>query len=160
MKSLSHAEVVHRAVRWLRGQNKCSTVYAEMTTSHSEVPDVIGWHNGISHAVECKVSRKDFQKELRTKAAAIHNWCGVGRYRWYLTPKDLILPHEVPDWCGLAYICGGVVRIEKEAPCRSECDLQGEVQMLLSAIKRLEGGFSFDRKTARWESYRKNRKRT
>lgn len=149
----THAQLVQRAVRWLKGAHKCTTVYSEMTTGALEWPDAIGWVRGYSRVVECKVSRADFQKDKKTKFGARYPEMGMGIQRWYLVPPDLVFEDEVPEWCGLAYAHPRSVEVIKQAPNRQKWDAVAEAQMLTSAVRRLELGSLFDRKTCRWESY-------
>ena len=148
----THAELVHRAVRWLRRHHKCSIVYSEMATGAMETPDAIGWRFGFSRLIECKVSRSDFFKDQKTKMGAIHADRGMGGQRWYLVPDEMVTAEEVPKWWGLAYVKKNRILIVKEAPEREKWDARGEAQMLMSAIRRIELGSQFDSSTCRWES--------
>jgi hypothetical protein len=160
--TLTHPELVQRAVRWLKGHHKCSLVFSEMTTGAMETPDAIGWRLGFSRLVECKVSRSDFFRDQKTKSGAIHDSMGLGGQRWYLVPPKLVTADEVPAWCGLAYAHPRKIEIVKEAPERAVWDFRGEAQMLTSAIRRMELGSNFNKTTGRWESYmsRVQRQRT
>jgi hypothetical protein len=59
---MTHAELVVRAIRWLRNQKGCSFVLSEQFAAGvAEQPDAIGWKYGDqSHLIECKISRSDF----------------------------------------------------------------------------------------------------
>jgi len=89
---VTHAELVARAVRWLRGTHRCPVVFGELATYDTgEVPDAIGWRRGWqSILVECKTSRSDFRRE-KDKIRERRGRGGVGRERWYLTPPGLVL---------------------------------------------------------------------
>ena len=58
--ALTHAQLVERAVRWLRAY-RCGVVLSEQACVSGEMPDAIGWKRA-SHSVlvECKVTRADF----------------------------------------------------------------------------------------------------
>ena len=57
---MTHAQLVERAVRWLRAY-RCGVVLSEQACVSGEMPDAIGWKRA-SHSVlvECKVTRADF----------------------------------------------------------------------------------------------------
>lgn len=156
---LTHSDLVQIAVRWLKRYHKCSRIYSEMTTGAMETPDAIGWRVGFSRLVECKVSRSDFFRDQKTKTGAIYPEMGMGGQRWYLVPDGLVTANEVPEWCGLAYAKGKRVIVMKEAPERERWDARGELQMLLSAMRRMELGSNFDPSTCRWESLMSREKR-
>lgn len=149
--TFTHAELVQRAVRWLKGHHRCGIVYSEMATGVMETPDAIGWRTGFSRLVEVKVSRADFLRD-KNKAAASYAEGGMGSQRWYLVPAGLIQASEVPQWCGLAYAHKRTVTVVKEAPEREKYNFRGEMQMLGSALRRKDLGSLFDTTTCRWES--------
>lgn len=148
----SHDELVRRAVRWLRRQHYCATVFAEMTTASSETPDVIGWGKGYSRVVEVKTSRSDFRRDLR-KPHMLDEQGGMGGQRWYLVPPDLLRADDIPVWCGLAYAGLKSIVVIKAAPERSVYDFRAEARVLTSALRRTELGSRFNPKTARWEPF-------
>ena len=83
--SMTHAQLVDRAVRWLRSY-RCGVVLSEQACVSGEMPDALGWKQAChSVLVECKVTRADFladrAKPFRTKPEK-----GVGSERFYLTP--------------------------------------------------------------------------
>src|ERR1035441_3174428 len=92
--SMTHAQLVERAVRWLRAY-RCGVVLSEQACVSGEMPDAIGWKRA-SHSVlvECKVTRADFLadrgKPFRTKPEQ-----GVGCERFYLTPPSLVKIEEL-----------------------------------------------------------------
>ena len=69
---MTHAQMVERAVVWLRGY-RCGVILSEQACASGEMPDAIGW-KGACHSVvvECKISRADFladrEKPFRRKA--------------------------------------------------------------------------------------------
>lgn len=147
---MTHADLVRRAVRWLRSHHRCSIVYAEIVTGAPETPDAIGWRMGFSRVVEVKVSRSDFARD-RHKPHASHPNKGMGGQRWYLVPVGLVTADEVPTWCGLAYAHARRIEVVREAPERVRWDARREAQVLTSAIRRMELGSRFDASSARWE---------
>lgn len=110
---MTHAELVTRAVAWLRGSVGCSVVISETPSGMTiEIPDAIGWRRmGCeSHLVECKTSRSDFKADRKKLSAQF----GMGDYRYYLVPPKLVEPSELPEFWGLAYCYPSkIVRIKK-----------------------------------------------
>jgi hypothetical protein len=102
---MTHAELVQRAVRWLRNTRRCGVVFAEFRSSSMEIPDAIGWHNGgrVSYLVECKTSVSDFYADkLKPGRTGLMAKAGVGRYRYYMAPPgvlsaELVRKHR-PRW--------------------------------------------------------------
>lgn len=149
---MTHADLVQRAVRWLRTHHRCSIVYAEMVTGAPETPDAIGWRIGFSRVVEVKVSRADFHRD-RHKTHASHPEAGMGGQRWYLVPAGLVAADEVPTWCGLAYAHARRIEVVRPAPERTRWDARREAQVLTSALRRHEVGSRYDAATGRWEPF-------
>ena len=81
-----HAQLIERAVEWLRHTYRCGIILSEQYCASGEVPDVIGWKGFCqSVLVECKVSRSDFladaNKPFRLKPEE-----GLGSQRFYMAP--------------------------------------------------------------------------
>lgn len=78
---------------------------------YGENPDVFGFRHGIrGHDVgtillEAKTSRSDFLID-RKKPHRINPETGVGKWRYYICPTDLIKPTELPEKWGLIYVNG------------------------------------------------------
>ena len=67
-----------------------------------EHPDAIGWNwKGHSCLIEVKISKADF---LNDKTKKFRKRGGVGMKRYYLTPKGLVDPVELPAGWGLIEI--------------------------------------------------------
>lgn len=162
---MTHAELVALAVAWLRRGVSIETptgntwptkhvpAFAEFVTYSPEKPDAIGWHDGVSMVVECKVSRADFFAD-RTKPHMGSATSGMGRRRYYLVPDGLVVASEVPDWCGLAYARGRSVDIVRPAPMREidQASAVHECLVLASAIRRHVLSVPFDEKRGRFET--------
>ena len=97
---MTHAQLVERAVRWLRAY-RCGVVLSEQACVSGEMPDAIGWKRA-SHSVlvECKVTRADFLAD-RAKPFRQKPEQGVGSERFYLTPPSLVKVEELPAGWGL-----------------------------------------------------------
>ena len=129
-----HAALVEAAARWLFRQ-RCSVVITEMAHGYTEHADAIGWSGTQSILVECKASRSDFKADA--KKSFRQHFDGMGELRYYLTPKGMIRPSELPPRWGLLEISGRRVnRIVKARVCRS-VNNRSEMSVLLSTIRRM-----------------------
>lgn len=141
---ISHAVLVQRAVRWLRGTMKCGVVFAERSCGGAphEIPDAIGWRVGFwSILVECKTSRADFFRDAE-KVFRVDPSLGMGQARYYMTPAGLLRREEVPgDW-GLVEVHGDRVKVVVEAPKAPlrESACRWELAMLVGAMRRVQLG--------------------
>lgn len=135
---LTHSDCVDFAARYL--SKRCKVVFPEFFTHNEELPDVIGFGTGIirdgkwdggvySRLVEVKVSRSDFLAD-RKKPFRMRPEKGMGDFRYYCCPKDLIRKEEVPSDWGLLYVYpSGQVRQVKESALHQR-DLRSEVYLL------------------------------
>ena len=145
---MSHEDLVKIAEKWLLGTRRCSFVFTELKTlATSEIPDAIGFRDGQSVLVECKVSRADFLADSR-KIFRRRPSQGVGTYRFYLCPAGIITPQDLPARWGLIWVdqkgkarqvvgprgnawrcCGNSFQHER--------DIQAEWGIMASALRRL-----------------------
>jgi hypothetical protein len=136
---MTHAQLVDRAVRWLRSY-RCDVVLSEQACVSGEMPDAIGWKQA-SHSVlvECKITRADFladrEKPFRQKPER-----GVGSERFYLTPPALIKLEELPTgWGLLEYRRGHIELLQPSAKnLRTTVGFRYEMNLLLSSLRRVE----------------------
>lgn len=114
----THAYLVERAARWLRGTGGCAVVGTEKPVPELPViPDAIGWtRSGYSIHIECKTSRADFMADRRKWLARMD--ASIGDERWYLAPKGVLLASDMPEGVGLLEVCGKVIRRTVPAVCR------------------------------------------
>jgi hypothetical protein len=136
---MTHAQLVERAVRWLR-YYRCGVVLSEQACTSGEMPDAIGWKQAChSVLVECKVTRADFLAD-RVKPFRQKPGKGVGSERFYLTPPDLLEPKELPAGWGLLELRRG--RIEMLQPSqknlRTAAGFRYEMNLLLASLRRVE----------------------
>ena len=102
-----HAQLVKRAVEWLRYTYRCGIILSEQYCASGEVPDVIGWKGSCqSVVVECKVSRSDFLADAN-KPFRLRPEDGLGSRRFYMAPVGLIAREELPRYWGLLECKGG-----------------------------------------------------
>jgi len=131
-----HNELIETGVKWLRAK-KCPVVLTEITGGAREQPDVFGLHsNGTTTLIECKASRPDFFADAK-KVTRVHPRLGIGLFRYYLTPKELLDVDELPSGWGLLEFTGKKVLCKKKS-CTHEYDELSEKAMVVSAIRRLK----------------------
>jgi hypothetical protein len=136
---MTHAQLVERAVRWLRSY-RCGVVLSEQACVSGEMPDAIGWKRANhSVLVECKVTRADFLAD-RGKPFRQKPEQGVGSERFYLTPPALVKPEELPPGWGLLELRGGRVEVIRNSAknLRSAAGLRYEMNLLLASLRRVE----------------------
>ena len=143
---MTHDDLVKRAERWLKNTIHCRVVLCELVayTRTGEVPDVIGWVGGKSILVEAKTSRADFLADQKKHFRYYHD-TGLGDWRFYLTPPDLIRVDEIPGSWGVYEVQGKTIRHlggakyanASAAPFKSCKD--SEVALLISALARGAG---------------------
>jgi hypothetical protein len=141
--SEKHTLLCEQGGKWLKKHERnieipnCSTIAVDMTTIEFETPDIIGWNSTSSIMIEVKVSRSDFKKD-KLKKFRIETEKGVGEYRYYLSPTNLIKENEIPDKWGLLYFNDdGKIDIIKLAEYQPS-NLKAERNMLLSLIRRIK----------------------
>lgn len=125
----THDELVQRAERWLYSSARCNFAIMEPRGHGLEIPDAIGWRYDGSILVECKVTRADFRhdrKKPHREVPAI----GLGKYRWFLCPRGLIKPDELPKHWGLLYCYPTMIRRIKQAEPFPQFNQHAEVQVL------------------------------
>lgn len=137
--SMTHAQLVERAVRWLRSY-RCGVVLSEQACVSGEMPDALGWKQAChSVLVECKVTRADFladrAKPFRTKPEK-----GVGSERFYLTPASLLKREELPAGWGLLELRRGRIEMLQSSAknLRTATGFRYEMNLLLASLRRVE----------------------
>lgn len=112
-KKWTHAELCKKAVSWLkRGHTQggcgCPNAYSEVASGSNggEIVDSIGIKTADGTetiVVEVKVSTADFHADAR-KSFRANPDLGMGNYRYYLCPEDLIKITDLPPKWGLLYV--------------------------------------------------------
>jgi hypothetical protein len=136
---MTHAQLVERAVRWLRAY-RCGVVLSEQACVSGEMPDAIGWKRANhSVLVECKVTRADFLAD-RGKPCRSKPEHGVGGERFYLTPPGLVKAGELPGGWGLLELRRGRVEMVQASAknLRSAKGFGYEMNLLLASLRRVE----------------------
>src|SRR4051812_11697580 len=136
---MTHAQLVERAVHWLRSY-RCGVVLSEQACISGEMPDAIGWNRAChSVLVECKVSRADFLAD-RGKPFRVKSAMGMGCERFYLSPAELLDPGELPMGWGLLECRKRRVEMVRssEKNLRSAAGFRYEMNLLLASLRRVE----------------------
>ncbi len=133
---MTHDELVERAARWLKGQGY-KVALTEFRTASSEEPDAFGLNGASTCLVECKTSRADFLADKK-KWFRRNPSMGLGVYRYFLTPKGLVRPDELPEGWGLLEIRGQrTFKIEEAAPFDRAAAMKAERPVIYSLLRRL-----------------------
>lgn len=113
----THAELCHAGERWWR-RHGCRVTLRDpfkALVHTGECPDVIGWRDGYSVLIECKVSRSDFLAD-RKKPFRKKPELGMGDARLFLAPPNVIHVADLPPGWGLLIYESWRVRIEGNYP--------------------------------------------
>lgn len=144
---LSHRNICRIAAKWLKNncREKCPVVLVELVTTAFETPDVFGCNSSHSILIEVKRSRSDFLRD-KNKIFRLYPDMGVGDFRYYLCPAEVIKVEDLPEKWGLIWVDEkGRCRIIKEIltgninsdnPNRFEKNLRNERAMMYSALRR------------------------
>ncbi|GAG83277.1 unnamed protein product, partial [marine sediment metagenome] len=107
MKKLTHKELTIIGKKWLKNQGgkrwSCGVIFTELVTMGAETPDIMGLASHSSTLIEVKASRTDF---LRDKKKSFRRYpeMGMGGYRFYLCPTNIIKEKDLPEKWGLVYV--------------------------------------------------------
>lgn len=128
----THKSLCCLGARWLMRNHKCRSVLVERGSFCAEMPDVIGFYADRSYVIEAKTSRSDFLADAK-KPHRIDG--GMGQFRYFICPKGLISPDEVPDGWGLLYVSEkGMIKLIKQSEQFITRDKDSEFLMLTSAL--------------------------
>lgn len=113
MTELTHRQLCEIGARFLKRPESANGHGCHFTVieaaCYGENPDVFGVRHGIhghgigTFLIEAKMSRSDFLAD-RSKPHRLNPEIGMGKYRYYICPTDLIKPHELPEKWGLIYV--------------------------------------------------------
>lgn len=104
MNNSNHDELCLLADKFLK-RNGFGVVFHDRYQARvysGEKPDAIGFKNNVSLLIECKCSRADFLADRRKKFR-VNSSLGMGDWRFYLCPPDIIRVNDLPDGWGLLY---------------------------------------------------------
>lgn len=142
--STLHYEYIQIVSKWLKKHtynvkiHNCPIIATDIVSLNNtgEVPDVIGWSSSQSVLVEVKTSRTDFKKDFKKKFR-IDQSKGMGNYRLYCCPENMIDVNELPENWGLLYVVDNKIKLIK-FPEYQNANLDTERSLLLSIIRRLK----------------------
>ena len=136
---MTHAQLVEKAVRWLRSY-RCGVVLSEQACVSGEMPDAIGWKRAChSVLVECKVTRSDFLAD-RAKPFRLKPEQAVGCERFYLVPAGMVRCEDLPTGWGLLELRRGRIEMTHASAknLRSASGFRCEMNLLLASLRRVE----------------------
>lgn len=133
-KVLTHKEIVGAAAEYMH--RHANVVLPEFFTHNAELPDILAFDMRFSTIIECKVTRTDFLKDAK-KSFRLNPNSGMGDWRYYCCPKDLIKPEEIPYGWGLLYVYpSGAIRKQREAIKLFKKDIDAEHHALFYYARR------------------------
>ena len=146
-----HFEIVQRAEKFLKAMN-CKIVIRDpfkALTMSGEAPDAIGWKSGVSFLIEVKTSRSDFLADKK-KRFRIKPEQGMGDWRFYMCPPEIIKPDDLPEGWGLLWIERKTITVVKDvdrtmhrgiiSEYRHEVHPRSDRGLLYSIARRRLGG--------------------
>lgn len=116
---MTHRELVNLSYKFVLNKMSCGFAVKELKTTEKEIVDVLGfgaWNHSV--LIEVKISRQDFLADKK-KSFRINPDEGVGRYRFYCCPKDLIKIEDLPKNWGLIYEDKGKLEIVFNPYCKN-----------------------------------------
>ena len=116
---MTHNELVDLSHKFVLKNMSCGFCCKEIKTTEKEIVDVLGF-GAYNHSIliEIKVSRQDFLKD-KNKPFRKNPEQGVGKYRFYCCPKDLIKIEDLPNNWGLIYCENNKLKIVHNPYCKS-----------------------------------------
>jgi len=146
---VTHNDLVKIAEKWLVRSVGCGAVIAELKSVGFEIPDSIGWKNGASILVECKLSRADFLADAK-KPFRCEPDRGMGNFRFYMCREGMVNPDELPAKWGLIWVNGkgkarqvvgprGNIWNHQKEYFFAEKNIEAEQSLLVSALRRCQG---------------------
>lgn len=146
MTDLTHSQLCLIAEKFLK-QNGFGVVFHDRYQARLETgeqPDAIGFRNNVSLLIECKTSRSDFLADKKKKFRVNQN-LGMGDWRFYLCPPDVIRVEDLPAGWGLLYAHGNRVRKIHGFPTNAELinnkpfsgNKRAECDFLYGALRRM-----------------------
>lgn len=107
----SHQELCELTAKWVvRNMNMKQAYIEHKTMSSREIVDVLGFRsdgqNVLSVNYEIKVTRSDFLSD-KNKPHRNGEKLGIGAYRFYVCPRDVIKPSDLPKGWGLIHVSKG-----------------------------------------------------
>lgn len=144
---MTHSDLCEMAVRFLQN-NGFNVAFGDRFQSRNgtgEQPDAIGFRSGISYLIEAKVSRSDFLADKK-KWFRQQPEKGMGDWRFFLSPPDIISSEDLPAGWGLLHVKGKrVFKVHGWPPNTYwydkkpfKANKQAECDHMYSALRRLQ----------------------
>lgn len=142
-KVITHDALCVAAARWLhRHHDNCNipncflcAVDVSFWTIYKERPDVVGFSSSAPPVlIEVKTSTSDFKADA-DKLVRKYPDRGIGAFRFYCTPENLIKKDTLPPGWGLLEYADGKMSIIKESGY-FEHSFMCEQKLLLSILRR------------------------
>jgi len=117
----------------------------EAAVDTGERPDALGFRNGVSCLIEVKVSRSDFLADKK-KRFRQNPSLGMGDWRFYLSPPDVVRVNDLPEGWGLLHATSKQIRKVHGWPPNTQwysakptcANKQAECDYLYSALRRIK----------------------
>lgn len=137
-KKITHRFLCIKGADYLRTNgihpyHKCKYSVCELELI-GECPDAFGWGSNTTQMLEIKVTRRDFLKD-KDKLWRQKPEIGLGRYRSYLCPENLIKESDLPKNWGLLYWVNGKIKVIVK-PKPQESNSLKEINAINSVLRR------------------------
>ena len=146
MASNLHDELCLRAAKYLRS-NGFGVVFDDRYRAlvHTgEQPDAMGFRSNVSCLVEVKVSRSDFLADKKKRFRQFPH-LGMGDWRFYMCPPNVIKVEDLPENWGLLYAHEKIIKVVKGWPkntgwfdCPFKSNSEAELSFMYGALRRMQ----------------------
>lgn len=102
----SHSDLVSLGASWARRQGFPVVTTEIRVNGCREEPDVLAFRGRCSMLVEAKTSRADFLADFKKPERQNVAGIGLGVYRFYLCPAELLTVEDIPKKWGLLWARG------------------------------------------------------
>lgn len=102
----SHSDLVSLGARWARRQGFPVVTTEIRAYGSREEPDVLAFRGQCSMLIEAKTSRADFLADFKKPERQNDTGTGLGVYRLYLCPAELLAVEDIPKKWGLLWARG------------------------------------------------------
>lgn len=117
----THKDLIPIAYKWAMMAGSCGVAFKELNTrcSNGEYPDILGMRGNGTLLIEVKATISDFLSD-KNKKFRKNPALGMGDFRFYLCPTNLIKISELPENWGLIYVnADGKARCVHNPYCKS-----------------------------------------
>lgn len=138
---MTHRELCLIAAKYLKSKgiqpfHKCQYVVCELErTTGCESPDAFGFCGNSTQLIEVKASRSDFMADKK-KWFRMQPEKGIGEFRSYMCPENVIFKNDLPENWGLIWIDNSGKTSEIVMPSRQQANKQQEIFLMMSILRR------------------------